>query len=110
MSTIQIERPCVPAISSRSRGWMRRSCTGTVGRLSMKRRQDAPRSSEAYTPRSVPTKSRFSLRGSSRTTCTKSERAGRQPRRDGAEGIATVVGHLDTYGVKSLVRCPSKET
>ena len=47
MSAIQMLRPCVPAISSRSRGWIFRSCTGTVGRPVMKRVQLAPRSSEA---------------------------------------------------------------
>ena len=32
MSAIQIPRPCVAAMISWSRGWMRRSCTGTVGK------------------------------------------------------------------------------
>ena len=46
MSTIQIERPCVPAISSASRGWILRSCTGVFGKPVMKGCHEEPRSDD----------------------------------------------------------------
>ncbi len=45
-STIQNPRPCVAAMSSASRGWILRSCTGTFGSPVMNFCQVAPRSPE----------------------------------------------------------------
>ena len=42
-SSTQIDRPCVPKIKSLSRGWIRMSSTGTVGRLSVSGIHVAPR-------------------------------------------------------------------
>ena len=44
MSATKMERPCVPAMISLSRGWIFRSWTGTVGSPFMKRVHDPPRS------------------------------------------------------------------
>jgi hypothetical protein len=65
MSTIQNPRPCVAAISSRSRGWMRRSYTGTDGKPLANFAHVRPRSMDAYTLSEVPTNSRSRLYGSS---------------------------------------------
>ncbi len=68
-SRIQIDRPCVPATRSCSRGWMARSSTGTVGSDSpLMRIQRTPRSIVMCTPVSVPTNSTSGFFGSSRIT------------------------------------------
>ncbi len=65
-SMIQMARPWVPTMRSRSRGWMRMSSTRTLGRPFMKRCQVLAPSSVMYMPNSVPTKSRSGFSRSSR--------------------------------------------
>ena len=108
-SRICTPRPCVPAISSRSRGCTCRSYTGTVGRLVSSMNQVAPLSSEAYTPSSVPAYSSDALNGSSRTTYTV---FGRPTARPAAIERNVFPKSFDTYtyGAKSLSRWLSNDT
>ena len=77
-SRIQMPRPCVASTRSLSRGWIRKSFTGTVGRFDPNRTQCAPASIDRKKPNSVPANSRSGFFRSSCTDFT-TRSAGRSP-------------------------------
>src|SRR5437773_3475248 len=99
-------------MSSRSRGWIFRSYTGTVGKPVMNFCHEAPRSSVTYAPLDVPTYSRSRFTGSSRnarmTSIAPPDAVLRLLTIDRKDFPPSVV--MYRYGVKSFQRWLSNAT